>query len=99
MAVVENLDQLEAPQYFSLVVAWNRGRTVDGGEVRVASKIGEHLRQACGTMITRISELDRRAYSADMHLEDEECLEVEEPAMIAGSPLAQLLLGPAQRTL
>lgn len=99
MAVVENFDQLEAAESFSLVVAWHRGKTFDGGELRVSNEIGDHLRKACAATIDRLRELDVSPYSADMQLEEEERLEAEDPQMIRDSPLAQLLLGTQRRRL
>jgi hypothetical protein len=79
----------------SLVVVWKRGRSVDGGEIRIADDVAQHLQSACRATVERVQHRDLRRYSADMHLEQEECLVVSDDALIAESPLAEYIVPTA----
>jgi hypothetical protein len=90
-----DLDQLEIGDELSLIVAWKRGQGFEGGEVRVADAVAEHLTEACWRTIERIEQRELRAYSPDMHLEDEEVLVVRDDELVADSPLAEVVLPAA----
>src|SRR5438477_11172084 len=69
-----DLTALEIPEALSLLVAWREAGRLEGGEIRVASEVAAHLRQACRATIERLSGSTLRPYNADMHLESEEAL-------------------------
>lgn len=86
-----DLTALEIPEALSLLVAWREAGRLEGGEIRVASEVAAHLRQACRATIERLSGSALRPYNADMHLESEEALFVSDPDLIAGSILQPVL--------
>jgi len=91
-----DLDALLAEaEGLSLIVVWKRGRGVDGAEIRVADDVAEHLHDACATTVERVKERQLRPYNADMHLEDEECIVVNDDALIAESRLAEFIVPTA----
>jgi hypothetical protein len=83
---------LEVPEELTLVVGWKRSDKFAGGEVRVAASVASHLRAACEETVKRVSTRERRLYTPDMHLEEEEVLVVTDPDQVADSPLAEIVL-------
>jgi hypothetical protein len=86
------LDQIETQGDLRLIVVWPRGDGFDGGQVRVADAVAGHLRSACERTLERMNSRDLRAYDPDMHLEQEECLVLADPALVADSPVADIVL-------
>jgi hypothetical protein len=87
-----DLDSLQIPEQLSLIVVWKHGERFDGGEVRVVTKIADHLRDACETTVERMRESELRDYTPDMLLEEGEALVASDPDLVADSPLAAIVL-------
>src|ERR1700704_1984001 len=87
-----DLATLEVPDELTLVVGWKRRDGFAGGEMRVAASVASHLRAACEETIKRVSASERRLYTPDMHLEEEEVLVAADPDQVADSPLAEIVL-------
>src|ERR687887_265207 len=86
-----DLGRLRIPRALGLRVAWRVGRHLEGGDIRMSPSVAEHLREAARTTITHIQEGELRPYGADMYLEAEEALYVNDAELIATSPLNAIL--------
>ena len=86
------LHGVEVPEALSLIVGWKQRGVFAGGEVRVATRVGTHLRTACEHTLERISNREPRTYTPDMQLEEEEVLIASDPDLVADSPIAAIVL-------
>jgi hypothetical protein len=86
-----DLAQLRVPRAIGLRVAWRSGRRLDAGDITMVESVAEHLREAARATITRMRESDLRAYNADMQLEPEEALFVNDEDLISSSALNDIL--------
>jgi hypothetical protein len=90
--LIAALEDLEVPEALSLIVGWKQNRGFTGGEVRVAARVGTHLRSACERTLERVSSREPRSYTPDMQLEEEEVLIANDPDLVADSPIAAIVL-------
>jgi hypothetical protein len=86
------VEGLTIPKELSLVVVWPSGKGLAGGEIKAQSRVTEFLRKAADATLTKLREADERAYNPDMQLEPEESVRVQDPDLIARSPLKEILL-------
>jgi hypothetical protein len=91
-----DLHRLRIPEAIGLRVAWRVGHRLEAGDIGISPKVADHLRAAATATVERISAAELRAYDADMHLETEEALYVNDAELIAASLLNDVLfpVGP-----
>lgn len=81
-----NLDDIDLTA-MQLFVLWNKGKSFAGAQVQLAPEVTEYLRGAGKRTIVRLRNLERRIYTPDMQLEDEECISVTDSMLIESSPI------------
>jgi hypothetical protein len=87
-----DLDGFAVPEELTLIVAWEQGESLVGGQVRTVKKVGAHLRSAAQKTVEIVNARELRAYTPDMQLEDEEAISVVDPELIGDSPVAEVVL-------
>jgi hypothetical protein len=79
-----------------LIVVWPRGSGYDGGYVKIEDEIAAHLRRASANTVAKFEDREPREYFADMQLEGEEFLYVNDEELVGDSAVADYVL-PAAR--
>lgn len=69
-------DEIEVDEALTLVVAWRRGKRLEGAMVPLAGDVVEELREACRETVTRLQQLQVVDYSADALVETGEYMAV-----------------------
>jgi len=93
MSDLLGLDSFELPAELSLIVAWKQDSDYEGGEVSILKNMAEHLKTACQRTLDAILGREVRAYTPDMHLEEnEEVLVVDDPQLVGDSQVAAIVL-------
>jgi hypothetical protein len=89
-------EEIDPEGPIALVVVWPRGNGYDGGYVKIEDEVAAHLRRACANTIAKFGDREPREYFADMQLEDEEFLYVNDEDLVGDSAVADYVL-PAVR--